>query len=242
MQQSAINTAEKERVESIGQWYLEEQLDFDKELVEFRYRTLKGYLQGPEGLELGPGDGQMTRFLVHDFPRLTLVEGSAALLASIPSPSNLVKVHALFEDYQPTQKFNTIIMAHILEHVDAPVALLRRVREWLAPNGRILATVPNALSFHRLAAVKMGLLATSDQLNERDYTVGHRRVYNPATFRQDFEQAGLQVIAAGGVFFKPLSNQQIEQHWTPAMREGFYQLGHDFPEYGADIYLVGSSA
>lgn len=240
MQQSATNAREKERVESIGQWYLEEQLDFDKELVEFRYRTLKGYLQGPEGLELGPGDGQMTRFLVHDFPRLTLVEGSAALLASIPDSPNLVKVHALFEDYQPTQKFNTIIMAHILEHVDAPVALLQRVREWLAPAGRILATVPNALSFHRLAAVKMGLLATSDQLNERDYTVGHRRVYHPATFRQDFERAGLKVVAAGGIFFKPLSNQQIEQNWTPAMKEGFYELGKDFPDYGADIYLVGS--
>ena len=241
-QAESIGVSEQERVEGLGRWYLDEQLDFDKKLVEFKYRTLKPYFQGPEALELGPGDGQMTRLLVHDFSRLTVVEGSATLLASIAAHANLLKVQALFEEFTPSQKFNTIIMAHILEHIDDPVGLLRRAGDWLAAGGKILAAVPNANSFHRLAAVKMGLLARPDELNARDHAVGHRRVYDPASFRRDFAAAGLRVLAAGGVFCKPLSNQQIEDHWTPAMIEGFYQLGKDFPDYGADIYLVGATA
>lgn len=42
----------------------------------------------------------------------------------------------------------------------------------------------------------------------------------------------------GGVFLKPLSNQQIEDHWSPQMIKGFYELGRDFPEFTADIYAV----
>jgi len=47
---------------------------------------------------------------------------------------------------------------HVLEHVDDPVAVLRLVKSWLKPGGRVLAAVPNARSIHRQAAVIMGLL------------------------------------------------------------------------------------
>jgi hypothetical protein len=42
----------------------------------------------------------------------------------------------------------------------------------------------------------------------------------------------------GGVFFKPLTNQQIQDHWTEEMIQGFYELGKDFPEYAAELYAV----
>lgn len=229
---------EAERVERLSGWYLREQLDFDKRLVELRYRSLRPHLKGPAGLELGPADGQMTRLLIHDFDHLTVVDGASDLLDRIPEAPNLVKVHALFEHYRPDAPFNTIIMDHVLEHVEHPVALLRRVRRWLAPGGRILAGVPNGRSIHRLAAVKMGLLGDPCALNARDVALGHRRVYTPETFRHDLEQAGLVVVEMGGVFFKPLSNRQIEEHWTEEMIRGFYELGKDFPEYAAEIYAV----
>jgi hypothetical protein len=42
----------------------------------------------------------------------------------------------------------------------------------------------------------------------------------------------------GGVYFKPLSNQQIQDHWDERMLEGFYELGKDFPENAADIFAI----
>lgn len=230
--------SESARLESLSGWYIQEQLDFDKRLVHFRYQTLKPHLHGPEGLELGPADGQMTRFMIHDFDRLTVVDGAADLLVRIPDAPNLIKVHELFETFAPDQRFNTIVMEHILEHVEKPVVLLQRVRQWLAPGGRILVGVPNAHSIHRLVAVKMGLLKEPCEMNARDIALGHRRVYTPETFRRDLQLAGLAVIEMGGVFLKPLSNQQIQDHWTEEMIQGFFELGKDFPENAAELYAV----
>jgi trans-aconitate methyltransferase len=229
---------EEARVESLSEWYLKEQLDFDKRLIRFRYQTLKPHLQGPAGLELGSAEGEMTRLLLGDFDHLTVVEGASELLAQIPPQPNLTKVHSLFEHFQPQHPFNTIIMEHILEHVDQPTALLKQAKEWLAPGGTVLLGVPNGHSIHRLVAVKMGLLQHPCQFNARDLALGHRRVYTSASLRIDIETAGLSVVMLGGVFFKPLSNKQIEDHWSEEMIQGFYQLGHDFPEHAAELYAV----
>ena len=229
---------EKERVNTTSNWYIHGQLDFDKRLIGYRYKTWQPFLQGPEGLELGPAEGQMTRFLVNDFDRLTVVEGALDLLNLIPSYSNLLKIHSLFEDFKPQRLYNTIILEHILEHVESPTQLIQTASKWLASKGRILLGVPNGNSFHRLAAVKMGLLSHQCELNSRDLAQGHRRVYTHETFRKDIESSGLQVMEMGGVFFKPISNQQIQDQWNEEMLNGFYELGKDFPGNAADIYAV----
>lgn len=229
---------EQQRLDKLSNWYIKEQLDFDKQLIYFKYETLKPYIKGIKGLELGPAEGQMTNFLIKAFTDLTIVEGSKQLLDIIPDSPNLTKVHTLFEDFKPNCLFDTIFMAGILEHIESPVALLQKAQQWLAPRGRILATVPNGHSIHRLAATKMGLLKDPCELNSRDHALGHRRVYTPQTFRKDIEEAELRIVEMGGVFFKPLSNQQIQENWTQEMVQGFYELGKDFPENGAEIYVV----
>jgi len=197
---------EMKRVSAMAGWYLGEQLDFDKRLISFRYRTLRPYCEGSEGLELGPAEGNMTQLLLQDFQRLTVVDAASELLECIPDAPNLLKVHALFEEFNPSWSFNTIIMEHILEHVEQPVELLIRVKKWLAPGGKLLVGVPNGHSIHRLVAVKMGLLKEPCELNQRDEALGHRRVYTPETLRKDLEDAQLHIVKTGGVFFKPLSS------------------------------------
>ncbi len=229
---------EAERVADLAGWYQNEQLDFDRRMIAYKYRSFKEWLRGPAGLELGPADGTMTKLLVNDFHKLTIVDGSAELLQAIPAAANLVKVHALFEDFKAAGKFNTILMAHILEHIENPVALIQRASSWLTPGGRLIASVPNGHSIHRLAGVKMGFLSQPCDLNDRDRALGHRRVYTPATFREEFTKAGMRIVHAGGVFFKSLSNKQIEETWTDQMMEGFYELGKDFPEHAAELIVV----
>lgn len=233
-----MGSEEKERIAGASNWYLQEQLDFDKRLIRFRYLTFKEQLRGPNGLELGPAEGEMTQFLVKHFKHLTLVEGAENLLNKIPNYENVSKVNALFEEFEPSEKYDSIILEHVLEHVDEPKALLERVRHWLSPEGLLFIGVPNAHSIHRLAAVKMGLLEQPTDLNDRDIALGHRRVYTPETFINEIQTSGLSVDHWGGVYFKPLSNGQIENTWTEDMIEGFYQLGKDFPEIAAELYAV----
>ena len=223
-----------------GDWYLNNQLDFDKKLIHYRYRTIKKYLKGSHGLELGSAEGEMTKYLIDDFEQLTSVDGSKELLDKISDYNNHVKVHSLFEEYNPERLFDTIIMEHILEHVDNPVSILKMAKKWLEDDGMIIVGVPNANSIHRLAAVKMGLLSSQYELNERDIQLGHQRVYSVEHIVSDIAEAGLKVLEKTGVYFKPLSNGQIEQNWTDEMQEGFYQLGKDFPDNAAEISIVCS--
>jgi len=228
------------KLEQLAEWYTCEQLDFDKLLVGFRYRSIKPYFKGKTALEMGPADGVMTNLLVNDFNSLDLVEGSANLLALIQEYPNIRKFHALFEEFEPDCIYDTIIMEHVLEHIEHPTEVLRRVQKWLAPGGILIVGVPNAKSFHRLAAVKMGLLKSEYDLNKRDIALGHFRVYDPDKLRADIEEAGLRVCAEGGVYFKPLSNRQIQENWSFDMVEAFYQLGKDFSKNAAECFIVAS--
>lgn len=229
---------ESKRVGNLSDWYLNQQLDFDKKLIGFRYKTIQPKFVGEHALEMGSAEGEMTQFIKNDFKSLTIIEGAKELLDKIPNEANICKVHSLFEDYQPEKKFDTIIMEHILEHVESPDVLLKKVKTWLAPNGRLFIGVPNGNSIHRLVAVKMGLLTNSCELNERDHAVGHRRVYTSNTLREVITNCGLNIVEMGGVFFKPLSNQQIQDNWSEDMKQGFYQLGKDFPEHAAELFAV----
>ncbi|NRP95475.1 bifunctional 3-demethylubiquinone-9 3-methyltransferase/ 2-octaprenyl-6-hydroxy phenol methylase [Marinobacterium sp. xm-g-59] len=221
-----------------GTWYLNEQLDFDRRLIEYRYRSIKNWFKGGNLLELGPAEGVMTRLLVKDFKSVVAVDGSQDLINEIPEIPNLKKICSYFENYEPNEKFDTIIMEHILEHVDDPVALLKRAKKWLSPEGVIIAGVPNGDSIHRLAAVEMGLLESKTQLNDRDHKLGHQRVYTMESFVYDIVSAGMDVKYKGGVFFKPLSNGQIEKNWTDEMMDAFYSLGKQFPDHCAEIFIV----
>jgi hypothetical protein len=86
----------------------------------------------------------------------------------------------------------------------------------------------------------MGLLPFEEAMNEADLHHGHRRVFNPETFRHVFLQAGLNIDLYGGYWLKPGSNRQIEQTWTPEMLEAFMRLGERYPDIAAELYIIAS--
>jgi 2-polyprenyl-3-methyl-5-hydroxy-6-metoxy-1,4-benzoquinol methylase len=208
--------------------------------IKYSFTIASRYLTGENLLEMGPAEGVMTELLATTGKRLTLVEGSKLFCDNLRDRFPHARVvHALFEDYRPEERFDNIILGHVLEHVQDPVDILRRAKQWLKPNqGRLFAAVPNARSLHRQAAVIMGLLRQEDALNEMDIHHGHRRVFNPETYRNAFYQAGLQIEMFGGYWMKPVSNKQIETTWTPEMLEAFMQLGERYPDIAGEIYVV----
>lgn len=228
----------KRIVDESSSFYDKSFLTFDYKLADYNYLTLKPFFKGTLALELGPASGYMTKHLVNDFKQLHVVEGSGALLAQIPDYNNVEKTHALFEDFETTNRYDTIIMGHVLEHVFDPRLVLRKVFSWLKDDGVFLASVPNAKSIHRLVAVEMGLLSSIYELNDRDRELGHYRVYDLDSLCADVEASGFFVQEKGGIFLKPLSNGQIEKNWTNEMMDGFYKLGKKFPQNCAEIFVV----
>jgi SAM-dependent methyltransferase len=228
----------KSKVNASSSFYNNSFLNFDYKLNEFNYKTFKPFFKGKVACELGPALGQMTRFLVNDFEKIHLIEGSNELLSQIPDYPNAIKHNFFFEEFITEKKFDTIIMSHVLEHIEYPVSVLKRVYDWLDDNGVFLLSVPNARSIHRLVAVEMGLLDSIYQLNQRDMELGHYRIYDIESLKMDAQKAGFNVIDEGGIFFKPISNKQIDDYWTEEMIYGFFKLSKLFPHNCAEIYLV----
>jgi 2-polyprenyl-3-methyl-5-hydroxy-6-metoxy-1,4-benzoquinol methylase len=209
--------------------------------IKYSFEVFSRYIRGETILEMGPAEGVMTELLNTLNKQLTIVEGAEIFCQSLRDRFPQAEViHSLFEQYQPTKKFDNIVLGHVLEHVEDPVNILQHARNWLSPQGRILAAVPNSRSLHRQAAVIMGLLPFEEALNEMDIHHGHRRVFNPETYRQAFLQAGLKIEIFGGYWLKPVSNSQIEQTWTPAMLDAFMALGERYPDIAGEIYVIAT--
>ena len=233
--------AEQIRVDNIAadSWYGK---GVNADTVEYSVRVFSRFWCGQRCLELGPAEGLMTGVLAERFPRLTIVEGALDFCVDLRRrfPDANV-VHSLFEEFETPDRFDTVVLGHVLEHVESPVDLLRHISQFLAPGGVFCSAVPNARSLHRQAAVIMGLLPTEHSLNEMDLHHGHRRVYNPESFRADFLTAGLKILHFGGYWIKPLSNAQLEANWTTEMIEAFFKLGERYPDIAAEIYVIAAN-
>ena len=152
-------------------------------------------------------------------------------------------VQSLFETYETVERFDAIFLLHVLEHLDDPVSVLAKARTLLSDKGRIYLVVPNGNAASRRIAVKMGVLPSLAAPSDSDTKHGHRTVYFFDTLERDAKAAGLSVVHRGGVLFKALANFQFDRLigsdiLSDDYLEGCYQLGMEFPDLSASIFLV----
>lgn len=234
-----LRARERSFLNSVAGWYRNSDWGFYSRIVWYSYISIKPFFVGPIGLEMGPADGGMTRLLKDDFEHLTIVDASTDYIRAAEEIGTNVTGHvSLFEEFDPPERYDTIIMSHVLEHVRDPVSILTRATSWLNPRGRIITVVPNAESLHRRLGVKLGLLKRVTELNEQDTEIGHRRVYTRAELDRDIQSAGLYVVAKGGIFLKLFSNSQMLTFDDSRLIDGMFELGKDLPELCSEIYAV----
>jgi 2-polyprenyl-3-methyl-5-hydroxy-6-metoxy-1,4-benzoquinol methylase len=191
-------------------------------------------------LELGYGEGIVTKQLVQSGKRVTQIEGSSILAKRVREQygSRIRVVHGLFEEFTTREPFDAVVASHVLEHVEDPVALLKRMRSWVKPRGRILIIVPNSGSIHRRLAVLMGIQPRLDSLGTRDKLVGHQRVYSMARLLGDVAAGGFEVRESRGFFFKPLPNSMMLR-FPPALIQAMNEIAADMPaEWLANLGIV----
>lgn len=180
-------------------------------------------------LEMGFGTGLITDQLLRSGLSVEVLEGSPILAEqAIQRHRDLVVHLGLFESFQSSKTYGSVLALHVLEHVDDPVALLRWMRRWLDDDGQLIVVVPNCESFHRRIAVHMGLHDQLDDLSEADHMVGHRRVYDLDGLIGDVEAAGYTVTDDFGYLLKTVPNSMM-LGYPPAMVEALNQISPEVP-------------
>ena len=141
--------------------------DFDFDVIHpFLIRSFDPFFLPGKALELGSFRGAFTQRLANVFNDITCVEASAEAIqhAQNTTPEGINFIHSTFEQAQLPCRYDNVILTHVLEHLDEPVDLIRKIRtDWLAEGGRLFLACPNANAPSRQIAVKMGSLAITRQ-------------------------------------------------------------------------------
>lgn len=95
--------------------------------------------------------------------------------------------------------FDVVVFSEILEHLPPNIvpAVLDRLRELLAPDGRIVMSSPNLSAFYRLASLAFGsghVMDTPSDVEQHPGVYGHLRIYNRDDVDRLAGQAGLRLV------------------------------------------------
>lgn len=220
--------------------------DFDV-MHPYMLRSFAPFFRPGSLLELGSYQGDFTRRLVPHFEDITCVEASDEAIGIAKhrlGEHNITFINALFEEAILPKRYDNIVLTHVLEHLDDPVRVLKRINEeWLTANGRFFLVCPNANAPSRQIAVKMGLITHNAAVTPAEAAHGHRCTYSLDTLEHDAVAAGLNVVHRSGIFFKALANFQWDRLLqtdiiSPAYLDGCYQLGQQYPDLCSSIFLL----
>jgi 2-polyprenyl-3-methyl-5-hydroxy-6-metoxy-1,4-benzoquinol methylase len=92
-------------------------------------------------LDVGCGDGLFFDQLLK-FGAVQGIESSAELVSPSGRHRNRIHIGRFDERFEPRERFSLILMLDVLEHMEDPVAALRRAWSLLEPGGTLLITVP----------------------------------------------------------------------------------------------------
>jgi len=237
---------------------LESDYGFETECVRARFGCLLRHLLRVKSrriLEVGCGLELFVDMAIRsdvDFERWVVIEPAPMLAqkarARAATEPRLLVIEGYCEDpavgkaARELGPFDAVLISQVLHEVEDPTALLHSALALAAPGAHVLVTTPNALSFHRLLAVEMGLMPTPQALSSRNLCFRQDVVFDPDRLRTLLEQVGLRNLQFEGYMFKPFTHVQmarIIELLPPGVNEGLDRLGQKFPQHAAEIAYIG---
>ncbi len=99
-------------------------------------------------LDVGCGTGQLTRLIGAD-PRTKILAfdiDDASLNLARTSSKNLYNINYInssVEDFTSEEKYDIILLTQVLDHIVDPTALIKKIRNYLCDNGKIIIGISN---------------------------------------------------------------------------------------------------
>ena len=135
-----------------------------------------GLADGQDILELGCGWGSLSLWMARAYPaaRILAVSNSVPQRLHIEAEArarglgNLTVATADMNEFDPRRRFDRVVSVEMFEHMANWRALLGRVRDWIAPDGRLFMHVFT----HRNAAYRFDPADREDWIAQHFFTSG----------------------------------------------------------------------
>lgn len=183
----------------LWQTHLGPDVAFDPAYHQNPRTEIASFLVAPPGtvLDIGCGGGATGRLVKEKFPGTRVIGIEINPRAAEHARQYLDHVIcAAIDDIDlaravPGEKVSTVLLLDVLEHLYDPWRALARIRGWLAPGTRVLASVPNI----RNLAVLDELAAGRFQYAENGVLdVTHVRFFTRGELQRMFEETGFRVV------------------------------------------------
>jgi SAM-dependent methyltransferase len=152
------------------------------------------------GLDLGCGDGRLTRVLAEETGGLRLVGLDVDPLETALAEREgfYERVHTTSGDHIPEadESFDFVVSVSVMEHIPNLEAVLRDASRVLRKGGRLITTVPGVGFHHVLRGPLLPWVSRQDYLRTVDRRVAHLRYWTIAEWRSALAAAGLRLVSA----------------------------------------------
>lgn len=149
-----------------------------------RLNMIKKYVKKSDKiLEIGSGHGFFLESMHKQGYKITGIEISKEkrLLAKRITKAKILDID-INQKIPKLEKFNVIILFHVLEHIIDPVEFLKKLKSMLSTNGKIIVEVPNSDDLQ---------LMNNQKYTEFYWQRAHIHYFNPTRLKIVFKKAGL---------------------------------------------------
>ena len=164
-------------------------------VLEFLNHSLSSKNRALHILDLGCGNGSLSRYIAQRGRNVTGVEpSSSGIKFAQAQESNCTFIQAGIEDlpYEKLEhRFDVVISSEVIEHLLFPRELIRASKRCLKPGGRVILTTPYHGYWKNLAIAITGKM---DHHFNPLWDGGHVKFFSQKTLTTLMEQGGLTQI------------------------------------------------
>lgn len=175
--------------------------EYHKRVAQLELEFIRKYLKRGRCLEVGPGTGRVTEFLLENMETVVAADISPQmmeqLMARLKGHNNLItRVHDIYEldEIEGYGSFDCAVCLRILSHLKEPLAALKQLSGAVARDGMVIFDMWNSWGYH--AAAKRLKLRISAVFTHYS-TIGK--------MRKMIEKSDLVVVARKGFGFPPFN-------------------------------------
>ncbi len=199
-------------------------------------------------LEVGCG----LRSIVNDlnsFQSLTVVEPIPFFYEKVKEEAKLIEhksieIHQLLmEDYSAVSSscFNFILIGCLLHEIADLEQFLESVKRCCNRETVVHFSVPNAHSFHRILALKLGLINSVFEKSESNIKFQQFHSFDLNSLKNELMKNDFKVIEDGSYCFKPFTHFQMQQLidqniFSESSIQALASMDEYIPDMGSEIY------